>query len=151
MSMNIRNCLPKSVKNILWGAREKWGREIDHNDQDWLNWQKLSHKFYIAKQQTGVGSRVNDAGYTVMSGQDLAQKTVLEVGAGDMRHQKYWTSRPSKYVLIDVNQDFLRSAEDKLTKLDINYESYCIDLKEKIPVKSNSIDVVVSFYSLKEF
>ena len=46
-------------------------------------------EFYQANQRQGIGTRINDAGYTVMSNIDLTGKRILEIGAGDIRHIKY--------------------------------------------------------------
>jgi hypothetical protein len=80
----IRNILPHSLSSKLWGDRESWGLTPNYDDPCWQQWQSTYTEFYQANQREGIGTRVNDAGYGVMSTIDLTGKRVLEIGAGDI-------------------------------------------------------------------
>ena len=84
-----------------------------------------------------------------MSAVDLTKKTVLEIGAADIRHQKFWNNFPSKYIIIDVSKDLINIALSKLATLGVASEHFCIDGSNKLPLNDNSVDVVISFYSLE--
>ena len=105
----IRNIIPRGLRAPLWGDRERWGLVPDEKDACWQEWQKTSAAadFYLENQRKGVGIRVNDAGYEVMSKIDLTGKRVLEIGAGDIRHMRYWRGEPAEYLLADISDHML--------------------------------------------
>ena len=80
---------------------------------------------------------------------DLREKCVLEVGPGDMRHHRFWNSRPEKYIIADIHEDMMNAAVNVFRKDKINFESYLIKRNEKLALAKNSVDVIVSFYSLE--
>ena len=80
--IRVRTLLPQRIRTILWGDRSRWGRTIRVDDPDWAEWQNTYSAFYLANQRSGLGLRVNAAGYDVASLVDFSGRTVLEVGAG---------------------------------------------------------------------
>lgn len=75
---NIRNHTPYFIRKRLWGDRRKWGQIPNKIDPCWIEWQQMQTQFYNANQRQGIGSIVNDSGYSVMSSIDLKGKPVLE-------------------------------------------------------------------------
>jgi SAM-dependent methyltransferase len=145
----IRRYLPRAIRAGLWGDRERWGLVADEQDPCWREWGKTYADFYLANQREGVGTRVNDAGYSVMSQIDLQGKRVLEIGAGDIRHQKYWRGRPLEYILADVSTDMMAFARERLTETGINHRALLVERNRGLPLADASVDVIVSFYSLE--
>ena len=145
----IRNYLPKFIRSPLWGDRERWGLIIDKNDSCWQEWQRTYGDFYTENQRQGIGTKVNDAGYSVMDKVDLSGKRVLEIGAGDIRHSRYWQGMPSEYILADVSSEMMGKAELRLKEKGVPYRSLLLERSEVLPIESASVDVVVSFYSLE--
>ena len=145
----IRNWLPQFIRARLWGDRQKWGLVIRPEDPCWEEWERSHTDFYMETQRDGVGSHVNDAGYKVMRKLQLSGKTVLEIGPGDIRHDRHWCDSPSKYILAEIRQEMVEKAENKLTKRNIIHESILLNRNAKLPIKDSSVDVVVSFYSLE--
>jgi len=149
MSVNIRKWIPRFISNILWGNRKRWGLQINKDDSCWIEWQKIYEKFYSSNQRAGIGIKVNDAGYQIMSSIDLTGKKVLEIGAGDIRHLKYLQGKPDKYFLADISTKMMDFAKQKLEERRISYNIISIDRNQPIPLKDETIDVIVSFYSLE--
>jgi SAM-dependent methyltransferase len=147
--IKARNLIPKFISHKLWGQRHKWGKNPNEKDPEWLEWQKIQYDFYESNQRKGIGSIVNDSGYSVMSQVDLEGKCVLEFGPGDIRHHKFWNSKPSKYLIADIHEGMMNAAISIFKKDKINFESFLIKRNEKLPLAKNSVDVIVSFYSLE--
>ena len=145
----LRNFLPKSLSIPLWGNRELWGLQINEADPCWQEWLKSYGDFYKENQRTGVGTKINDAGYSVMSQIDLTDKTVLEIGPGDIRHIQYWRGLPRDYFIADVSQLMMQQAQNRLKNKGVNYHSIMLERLQNLPIPSNSIDVIISFYSLE--
>ncbi len=145
----LRNWLPNKLCIPLWGDRVRWGLSIDEADPCWKLWQKAYGDFYQENQREGVGTRINDAGYSVMSQIDMTGKTVLEIGAGDIRHIRYWNGTPEEYILADVNQEMMQIAQKRLSEKKVNYRSVLLERTQNLPIASSSVDVIVSFYSLE--
>lgn len=55
-------------------------------------------------QKGSIGTTVNHFGFKIMSQIDLANKIVLEVGPGRIDYNE---TIPQKYILADINKDFL--------------------------------------------
>ena len=144
-----RNFLPKFLCAMLWGNREKWGFLVNPNDQDWLGWQQSYLNFYVESQRTGIGKRVNDAGYNIMMDIDISDKVVLEIGAGDIRHLNYWNGKPSKYLLADISDEMMNFAKCRLSSENIYHETFLLVRNQLLPIADQSVDVVASFYSLE--
>ena len=141
--------MPYAAGKILWGDRKKWGLQVSENDPCWAEWLKVYSSFYDQNQREGIGTKVNDAGYKVMQQVDLTDKKVLEIGAGDIRHSAFWKNQPSEYLLADVSADMMEKAESRLKERMVPYQSFILDRAEKLPLKDNLVDIVVSFFSLE--
>jgi len=147
--MPIRNLLPKSLRTPLWGDRERWGLTPVPEDACWKDWQGSYTDFYQENQREGIGIRVNDAGYTVMSSIHLAGKRVLEIGAGDIRHMKFWRSEPAEYILADVSDEMMSFAKRRVEERGIAYRTISVERNQPLALEDASVDVIVSFYSLE--
>jgi len=147
--MPIRNLLPQIFATPLWGDRQRWGLTPNTNDPSWNEWQKTYAEFYQANQREGIGTRVNDAGYVVMSSIDLTGKRVLEIGAGDIRHIKYWRGAPAEYLLADISADMMSFAKNRIEERGIAYRTLSVSRNQPLSLEDASVDVIVSFYSLE--
>lgn len=146
---NLRNIVPRFLANPLWGNRGRWGLRVNEGDHDWLEWQRIYTKFYNSNQREGVGVSVNDAGYQIMATVDLADKIVLEVGAGDIRHLRYWSRNPKEYLLADISEDMMQYANECLLASGIPSKKLMLLRNQTLPVPDESIDAIISFYSLE--
>lgn len=147
--MQIRNLLPNYLKKVLWGDRSKWGKLINYSDRDWVEWEKTYTAFYSQNQRAGVGQKVNEAGYKVMSDIDLSDLSVLEIGPGDIQHLKYVQGSPDEYVIADISKEMLEIAQAKLRDFKIDPRSIILKRGDNLPIKSNSMDVIISFFALE--
>jgi len=145
----IRDILPRFLRAPLWGDRERWGLAVDEQDPCWREWLATYAAFYLANQREGIGTRVNDAGYRVMSAIDLTGKRVLEIGAGDIRHMPHWHGQPAEYLLADVSTDMMDFARKRLTDADIPHRTLHVERQQPLSLDDASVDVIVSFYSLE--
>lgn len=149
MPLAIRHLLPRWIRSRFWGDRERWGLVMNTNDACWREWEKTYADFYLANQREGIGTRVNDAGYQVMSKVDLAGKRVLEIGAGDIRHMRHWRGLPAEYLLADVSDEMLTFASQRLSEHQIPYRTLPVQRQQPLALDDASVDVIVSFYSLE--
>lgn len=145
----IRNFLPTVLRAKLWGDRERWGLTVNEHDPSWSEWLETYPAFYLANQREGVGTRVNDAGYRVMSSINLRGKRVLEIGAGDIRHLRHWRAMPAEYLLADVSADMMVFAQKRLSDAGIPHRILHVIRNQPLDLEDASVDVVVSFYSLE--
>lgn len=142
--------LPRSFRTALWGDRQKFGLAPIESDPDWLKWQEISDKFYRATQRFGIGLVINDAGYRVLKNVTFENLSVLEIGGGDIRHLRYWSGAPRKYDLVDVDESMLKMAATKIASLGCAYQTHLVARSaELIPIPDESVDLIVSFYSLE--
>jgi SAM-dependent methyltransferase len=141
--------LPRFFRARLWGDRDRWGLVPDLADHSWIEWQKTQATAYISTQREGIGIRVNDAGYNVVGQLDFTGKVVLEVGPGDIRHLKYLKGKPAKYLLADVSSDMMQFARTRLEGKDIPLQCLLLERNQPLPIADQSVDVIVSFYSLE--
>ena len=148
---SVRHLLPDSLSSILWGDRKKWGLTVRKDDPCWQEWEKTYLAFYLANQRKGIGTLVNEAGYRIMSHIDMTGKTVLEIGPGDIRHVAYWRSlSPAQYILADVQEEMLEKGTQKLVDAGVKSSPMFLERDSAtLPLQDNSIDIVVSFYSLE--
>ena len=149
MKFSIRDFFPNFIYSRLWGNRKRWGLTPKAEDPCWQEWGRTYVDFYQSNQRHGVGTIVNDAGYRIMSGVDLSGKTVLEVGAGDIRHLDYLNGNPSEYILADISNEMMEFAKSKLKDRGISYKTILVDRNQVLPIEKASVDVVISFYSLE--
>ena len=147
--MFARDLIPNFLSKKLWGDRDKYGFNPVTQDPQWMEWQQIQLEFYKLNQRKGIGSIINDSGYSVIAEIDLKDKCVLEFGPGDVRHHKFWNSKPAKYIIADVHEGMMNSAKNIFRRDEINFESFLIDRNEKLPLAKNSVDIIVSFYSLE--
>ncbi len=145
----IREWLPHALRVPLWGDRERWGASVRTDDPCWREWERTYLNFYAANQRTGIGTRVNDAGYRVMSLVDLSGKRVLEIGPGDIRHTAYWKGKPREYLLADIHAGMLEQGARNPALGGVPTRTLLIERGAPLPIESASVDVVVSFYSLE--
>lgn len=149
LKCKARNLIPQIISKRLWGDRKKWGLVVQEDDPCWIEWQATYDSFYSDNQREGVGIKINDAGYTVMSSVDFDGKTVMEIGAGDIRHHQHWNSKPKEYVLVDIDEEMMLKAQTSLDELEVPHTSILVTRGQPIPAEDSSVDVVVSFYSLE--
>lgn len=145
----IRKWLPHALRAPLWGDRERWGLSVRPEDPCWQEWERSYLAFYAANQRHGIGTRVNDAGYRVMSEIDLTGRRVLEIGPGDIRHVAFWRGRPTEYLIADVQEGMLEHAARRLREAGVKFRSTLVSRGESLPLEDAAADVVVSFYSLE--
>lgn len=147
----VRNLLPDSLSSVLWGNRKKWGLTAWRDDPCWQEWSRTYLEFYSANQRAGVGTLVNEAGYRIMSRIEMAGKTVLEIGPGDIRHIAYWRGgHPGRYILADVQQEMLDKGAQKLSNAGVSSSSMLMERDSAaLPIPDGTIDIIVSFYSLE--
>ena len=147
--MPIRDTLPKSIKLPLWGDRERWGLTPVLEDACWKEWQTSCTDFYQENQRKGIGAKVNDAGYAVMSNINLAGKRVLKIGPGDIRHMKFWCGEPAEYILADISVEMMTFAKRRMEERGVNYQTLSVVRNQPLALEDASVDIIVSFYSLE--
>lgn len=144
----IRNFLPKSFQNLLFGNRTKHGLVPDLKDPDWLEWLKKSVEIYSKVQKSNIGLVINNFGYkAIFRKLELNGKKILEIGPGDLSHIEFWNSSPVSYTAVDINPEFLKMAAQK-----IKCPFYPVLLQDKnqiLPFPDSTFDIVLSFYSLE--
>ena len=114
-----------------------------------IEWLNRHSEIYMITQRQGVGTRVNDAGYRVMNNLNLDKKRVLEIGAGDIRHIRFWNGKPSEYILADISTKMMHLAKSKLDQSGITSQLLHLERDQPLMLEDNSVDVIVSFYSLE--
>ncbi len=146
----IRNFLPYFIYKKLFGDRRKYQTKIKVNDKDWKLWLAHIEKIYSLREESLPGSIINYFSYNVMSSINLKNKIVLEIGPGNLNHLNYWREKPKKYFLVDTNFKYLKISNSKLKKIGVNGIKMQIDNESfKLKCKSNSVDFVISFFSLE--
>lgn len=145
----IRNWLPQALRAPLWGDRKAFGLAMVPDDPCWKEWENTQNDFYDETQRGNAGTFVNDAGYKVMRKVSLSGMTVLEIGAGDIRHDDHWRDSPDRYILADIRQSMNEKAEKTLRERNVRYESILLQRDSNLPIEDSSVDIVVSFYSLE--
>ncbi len=146
---SLRHFMPRVLRKRLWGDRERWGLAVNSEDPHWQEWQETYAKFYMANQRQGLGTKINDAGYQVMADVNLSGQTVLEIGAGDIRHMKHWIGVPDNYLLADISNDMMEFAKAHLATQGVPHETLLLQRDQSLPLANESVDIVVSFYSLE--
>lgn len=146
----IRNFLPYFIYRRLFGDRIKYKTRIKTNDKDWKLWMKHIEKIYSIRETSLPGIIVNYFSYNILKSINLKNKTILEIGPGNLLHSKFWLNKPKKYFLLDSNLKYLEISNNKLNKRDIKAIKLKVNNNNfKIKQKSNSVDIVISFFSLE--
>ena len=148
----IRKIMPDSIAKVLWGDRKKWGLIVQEDDPCWREWGGVYLAFYGQNQRKGVGVRVNDAGYRIMSSIDLSDKVLLEIGPGDIRHLPFWVGekKPKEYIVADVQSEMIDKAQATLSSAGVPVRPLLVRRNSNyLPLEDNSADVIVTFYSLE--
>jgi SAM-dependent methyltransferase len=140
--------LPALFARPMFGDRFRFGLEIRKDDPDWQEWQKFYLTFYENTQKRGIGKKVNDAGYEILRRVDLTDKQVLEVGPGNLPHRRFWNGTPSHYTVVDISQEFIDRSM-KMLKQECVPASSLVSTADDLPLKNESVDVLLSFYSLE--
>lgn len=139
--------LPKHLGNPLFGDRERHGVVADEDDADWIAWQSEYLNFYEATQKSGIGARINDAGYAVLSGLSLDGLHVAEIGPGSLPHRAFWQGTPRLFTAIDINERFL---EMTAARAGCPVETIMISKSDRcLSLATESVDLLLSFYSLE--
>ena len=112
----------------------------------------------MAKPTPNFTRRINDKelapesmmpGILSSSNIDLTGKRILEIGAGDIRHIKYWQGKPGEYVIADISLEMMSMAKKSLEETEINYRCIEVARNQPLPLEDASVDAIVSFYSLE--
>lgn len=146
----IYKYLPYFIFKPLFGDRKKWGLKTDFEDKDFRKWQDECYlQFYNDTQKGNIGTTVNHFGFKIIEQIDLTNKVVLEVGPGRIDHLDYNQTKPNKYILADINKDFLEISKNRLNEYGID-NSETIEVEgNTIPIEDNSVDVLVTFHQLE--
>lgn len=145
----LKNYLPQFINKRLFGDRNKFLGRFDKNDPDWLEWEKFYLKFYTSTQKEGAGSVVNNWGYKILNKIDMESKTVFEIGPGNLPHMSFWNNAPKKYIVADIDQKFIDASVKKFEVNKIEYETHLVKRSQFAEIPDNSIDIVLTFYSLE--
>ncbi len=147
----IRHFLPKTINNQLFGHRDKYGQKAWENDPDWRRWLELYPSAYESTQRSGSLQRlVNNSGYDVLRGVDLDGMRVGEIGPGGAHHVQYFNGVPAAFHAFDVCGDFFTELPDRFGEKTASLQCSRIEAYEAaLPVADNSLDIMLSFYSLE--
>jgi len=97
--------IPYFLYRRLWGDRKKYGLSPYTSDREWLIWQKNAYTdFYQNTQQKGIGNRICNMAYPVISKLDFSELNILEIGPGILRHLTHIRGTPNTYTLCDTNK-----------------------------------------------
>lgn len=142
--------LPSVLARPLFGDRARHGLTVQDDDPQWREWLATYTAFYESNQRSGIGLRVNDAGYRVMRKVPLHGKRVLEIGPGDIRHQAHWQGRPASVTLFDVSDAMLAKGVAKLAGAGIEARAVPWERgSARWPFEDGEFDVIVSFYAFE--
>ncbi len=142
--------MPEFIFNRFFGNRRLYGNLPKDDDPEWRMWLTKYSSFYEKTQRSGLGKLVNNEGYKVLKYVDLKEKNVVEIGPGSLNHISFWKNKPKKFYAIDISENFLIETKTKLDKHSVCCETILtVRNNNLIPIKSNSIDIFISFYSLE--
>lgn len=144
--------LPNQLKKILFGNRDLYGIKVKEKDPDWQDWLQIYNDFYTNTQKKGIGNFINNSGYKIVKDIDFENKNVLEIGPGSIKHLKYFKNKPKNYILVDVDESFLKESKSILDENKIQNQSILLKDRDEIKISgipSNSIDIILTFYSLE--
>lgn len=142
--------VPSLLSRILWGDRDRHGREIIPDDPDWMRWTGLSFDFYETTQRGGLAERIVGLAYSVMASVDFEGLEVMEFGPGVIAHLDHVEGRPKMYMLADISSDCLAASEKILDARGIPGAKALLDCSDPVlPFEDDAFDVVVSFNTLE--
>jgi ubiquinone/menaquinone biosynthesis C-methylase UbiE len=148
--MPIRNFIPTYISNILFGNRKKYGLSINKKDPCWVEWEKIEDRFHKETQRKGVGYKINNVAYQIISKINFKNKIILEIGASDINHLKYFTQKPKKYFLVDCSSELLAKSVKILKKKKFSHKIILVGQnKKKLAISNNSIDIIISFFTFE--
>lgn len=141
--------VPYNIFRYLFGDRRQFGTKINPEDRDYILWLNKYLQFYQDNQKKGVGIFVNHCGFRIIKKIDFTDKVILEVGPGIIEHLKYSNTKPKKYIIADVNKDFLTMSEQKLRDYGIS-DVVAIKVNDiLLPLENESVDYILSFHQLE--
>jgi SAM-dependent methyltransferase len=146
-----KNC-PYILKTRLWVNRKKFGTIVDQSDSDWKKWLDKGYTdFYQNTQTQFLGNLLRRLSCPLFSEIDFSNKTVLEIGPGEIWHLKLMNTKPKKYVLCDVDENFLRISKQKLDKAGIENAAKILhrNMNNVLPFSDDSFDIILSFNCLE--
>lgn len=139
--------LPSQMRTPLFGFREEDSYSWSAEDPDWRLWESVYHEFYSNTQISGLGGFLTRQGYEPLRDVDLTGKSVLEIGPGSLPHRHLWAGLPDLFISVDVDPKFHIPAKEKCGT---DFLAITRDRGDtEITVPSESVDVVLSFYSLE--
>lgn len=139
--------LPSFIRTPLFGYRGTDSVSFSPMDSDWISWQSAYLNFYSETQTKGIGGFITRLGYKNLSRIQLDDKIVLEIGPGSLPHRNLWNGTPQLFISVDVDQQFHHTAKEKSKT---NFRAITPDRNDfKIPEPSDSVDIIISFYSLE--
>lgn len=142
--------LPQPLARRLFGDRGRHGLVVQSDDPHWQQWLTTYMRFYESNQRSGIGLRVNDAGYRVMRKVQLDGRRVLEIGPGDIRHQVHWQGWPLSYTLFDVSAEMLEKGAGKLAAHGLDAGTVLWNRNAtQWPFDDGAFDVIISFYAFE--
>ncbi len=143
--------LPYCINKRLFGDRKRYGIIADFNDKDYIEALKSENvqKFYNETQKNHIGKIINHYGFNIIKYVKFTDKTILEVGPGSIEHLDYNSTKPKKYILADIRQDFLDISENRLKYYNIKNVKKIRVRDINIPLQDNSIDILISFHQFE--
>ena len=143
----IGHRLPAALANPLFGDRCRFGVRISEDDPDWREWQTFYMTFYQNTQKHGFGKTVNDAGYEILRHVDLTSRNVLEIGREAFRIAVLeW--KAGRYAVADINREFIDHSVRILRQDGLDAAAFVLS-DHVLPLESESVDILISFYSLE--
>ncbi|MCE5250871.1 class I SAM-dependent methyltransferase [bacterium] len=142
--------LPNFIFKSLFGDRKQWGNQPFANDKDFIYWMdKLWLDYYMGFHQGRIASTVNHLGFKIMNHINLNNRSILEVGPGNVEHLRYTQTRPREYIIIDLTEDLLTVAEKKLNSYNVHNVKKILLSGTHIPLPENHIDIILTFHQLE--
>ena len=144
--MKLRHLLPISVRSCLFGNRTKFSRFPDPNDDDWNIWKEKSIiDFYENTQKRGIGNWVCNLAYPFLTNINFKEKSILEIGPGDIRHLNFFNSKPNMYTICDVEKRCLDMSKKKLDQAGIPNKTILLENSNsgQLPLSSEQFDFVI--------
>jgi SAM-dependent methyltransferase len=145
--------LPSSVFKLLWGDRKKFGPLPDPADSEWRRWQEQVSLMVARDRLRGFTEIVHRLGYRILRRVNVEGRRVLEIGPGFIPYLPFFQSRPDLYIICDISREFLEKAENMLSENGFPVQAFLLNQSETfgLPLDDESVDFVVSFYSLEHF